>query len=995
MVKSNFSLGGKLLTIFLTLVIFIGAIAGTIVVVYKTVKVRTIAGWLPGDTEWISESYDGTISEFVQKVSEALSGDITLDTLREISPALAEKMDAVVDNVENVGLFKLDRGELYSTPVDQLTSNVSSVLVITGTLADLSEQFSFDLPDMDLIHGAPDGEEPLWIDTQVNDNEAGTVDKAFSMSDTAYTYYTRTETFADTFTRTDETGAETERAIVTWEERKLYSLDGVAKGSGGYLTVNGEALYLQRTAVSADGTSVTTYARITENNDAVYAAGSSESAEQYTFALEQDEKTTETLCVWSAETGGYVSAGAAEEQKSVYSPEIAAQYRYRPLYVQRDAKPESGEYYQSDGKYYLLATLTDAETGNYIVDEENGGYAIADEYGDETLYSLEYEYAEAPVSAASAQTALYVRTNGIASLPLTYAMDALSASLNTQTLTLDGVGRYFGIAMDSGLLETVLYVPLEYLSDAMTPEMQALHLDDVLDLNANSSRLLLYLAYGTEGQDYTVAADGVTIEPINRRTIGEISGRMDCIKISDAVDLGENPHKLMEAIADWSLNDFSDADKVDSLTLGQILTIVTDEEAAANGTEASPKILQALADVSLGEVGEVIDDIPIGDLLEEDGTEANPLLDNLRNSTLQTLAADLRDLSVQAVFADDIYTRFAVGNAAQYEGTNGLLALYGANNLFVYDRGNYETYDPDVHGSDSSLTLYSHYKLLEEAELTLYKSAGVPLYVLRESETEAGSYVFVLATGATARKLPAYDAEDANSVDYSKVQLYTRSSGADGEYVYAEIDYRETYPADIETLYYQPSPGTYRAVELETASYGVLPEYESEDLYTRLAYVGEYTSDGFTSDYGNLYYFDAEKETWTAVALDSAAQDGKIVYTVAQSLPAGTKLFTYGTVRGVWKYLITADGAEQSCKMQNIDELVSNVRANMNSMTLGNLYADGMIDITPPDGSGVTAEEMLATPVSASDPSKTLGSLTLNDLITEIYNLITRPSGGN
>ena len=470
---------------------------------------------------------------------------------------------------------------------------------------------------------------------------------------------------------------------------------------------------------------------------------------------------------------------------------------------------------------------------------------------------------------------------------------------------------------------------------------------------------------------------------------------MDCIKISDAVDLGENPHKLMEAIADWSLNDFSDADKVDSLTLGQILTIVTDEEAAANGTEASPKILQALADVSLGEVGEVIDDIPIGDLLEEDGTEANPLLDNLRNSTLQTLAADLRDLSVQAVFADDIYTRFAVGNAAQYEGTNGLLALYGANNLFVYDRGNYETYDPDVHGSDSSLTLYSHYKLLEEAELTLYKSAGVPLYVLRESETEAGSYAFVLATGATARKLPAYDAEDANSVDYSKVQLYTRSSRADGEYVYAEIDYRETYPADIETLYYQPSPGTYRAVELETASYGVLPEYESEDLYTRLAYVGEYTSDGFTSDYGNLYYFDAEKETWTAVALDSAAQDGKIVYTVAQSLPAGTKLFTYGTVRGVWKYLITADGAEQSCKMQNIDELVSNVRANMNSMTLGNLYADGMIDITPPDGSGVTAEEMLATPVSASAPSKTLGSLTLNDLITEIYNLITRPSGGN
>lgn len=44
MVKSTFSLGGKLLTIFLTLVIFIGAIAGALFAIYKNVKVRTLAG---------------------------------------------------------------------------------------------------------------------------------------------------------------------------------------------------------------------------------------------------------------------------------------------------------------------------------------------------------------------------------------------------------------------------------------------------------------------------------------------------------------------------------------------------------------------------------------------------------------------------------------------------------------------------------------------------------------------------------------------------------------------------------------------------------------------------------------------------------------------------------------------------------------------------------------------------------------------------------------
>ena len=114
MVKSNFSLGTVLLTIVLTIVIFIGAIAGTIIAVYKTVKVSTITG-LFGDKEWISPEYDGTIEDFVKKVSGALTGEISIDTLIEISPALEEYADTLVDNIENNGLFKVDRKLLYST----------------------------------------------------------------------------------------------------------------------------------------------------------------------------------------------------------------------------------------------------------------------------------------------------------------------------------------------------------------------------------------------------------------------------------------------------------------------------------------------------------------------------------------------------------------------------------------------------------------------------------------------------------------------------------------------------------------------------------------------------------------------------------------------------------------------------------------------------------------------------------------------------------------
>ena len=201
MVKSTFSLGGKLLTIFLTLVIFIGAIAGTLVVVYKNVKVRTLAGMLGGEN-WISEEYDDTIEGFVKKVTEALSGDISLNTLIEISPKVGEMLDCAVSNVEEIGLFKIDRDVLYSTPVNELSSNVMSAVALTGTLQDVADFAGFDLPDMPLITGSE--EEPVDIYVQANGTSDGSIDKAFSLSDTDYAYYTRETVFRSTYTQTGE-----------------------------------------------------------------------------------------------------------------------------------------------------------------------------------------------------------------------------------------------------------------------------------------------------------------------------------------------------------------------------------------------------------------------------------------------------------------------------------------------------------------------------------------------------------------------------------------------------------------------------------------------------------------------------------------------------------------------------------------------------------------------------------------------------------------------
>ena len=201
MVKSTFSLGGKLLTIFLTLVIFIGAIAGTLVVVYKNVKVRTLAGMLGGEN-WISEEYDDTIEGFVKKVTEALSGDISLNTLIGISPKVGEMLDGAVSNVEEIGLFKIDRDVLYATPVNELSGNVMNVVALTATLQDVADFAGFDLPDMPIITGSE--EEPVDIYVQANGTSDGSIDKAFSLSDTDYANYTRETVFRSTYTQTGE-----------------------------------------------------------------------------------------------------------------------------------------------------------------------------------------------------------------------------------------------------------------------------------------------------------------------------------------------------------------------------------------------------------------------------------------------------------------------------------------------------------------------------------------------------------------------------------------------------------------------------------------------------------------------------------------------------------------------------------------------------------------------------------------------------------------------
>ena len=999
MVKSTFSLGGKLLTIFLTLVIFIGAIAGTLVVVYKNVKVRTLAGMLGGEN-WISEEYDDTIEGFVKKVTEALSGDISLNTLIEISPKVGDMLDGVVSNVEEIGLFKIDRDVLYATPVNELSGNVMSAVALTATLQDVADFAGFDLPDMPLITGSE--EEPVDIYVQANGTSDGSIDKAFSLSDTDYAYYTRETVFRSTYTQTGEDGTEEELPVAAEKSLPSYTLSGVTK-TGNALYLNGARLYVG--TESGDGAAVY-YTPLSENNDIVISSAEEpsqgEGSKTYTctFAPEENEALYVRTAVTEETPDGYTAVQLTATGKSVSVFTVALPYRYTALYAQVSDRPEGTEgedFFEADGRFYVPANVLD-EDGSPAVDTENGGFAVDPAFAGQTLYVLDYDYTAADASAASEETALYVYSDGVAGLPVVHAMNALTSFLNTDTMTLDSLGQFLDIPTDNAIFDAIRHTPFAYLSDSVNSALGSIYVDEVIGVDGSSSRLLLVLAYGSNVQ---VQEDGTVVYPEeDRRTIEDLTGSLDGLTVGDMVNTGDDPHPLLEAISGWTLDDIGNPDKLDSLTLGDVLGVDTSEGSA------DAKILQALADVPIGEIPAEIDNITLGDMVKI-GTD-DTLLGSLRGSTLKSLAEDLKALTLQQMFADDVYEYYTAGEiplgadeTAQIgqlkELADALAAEYGSKNLYVYTDGEYTpVYDFIGNYTDGEVpsAILSPYKKLTDGEVADYigEDAAAPLYMLGED----GS--MISATQATGWKAAEEDKDKT---------LYTRKTDAEGNYVLnADGEYvYEVLSADAdgiyatgEAWYFDAASEKMRRVDLLPAEYGRTDAAQGKTLFTRLSYADTY-AEGKTYTQGNLFWYDTDGESWKQLPLQYDADAA--AYTVnAEMLPEGfslaadTRLYTYGKVHGIWKYLLTENGAEITCPVQEVNGLVSNVRKNINALDLNALHTDGMIEVSDPAllNTDIPYDLLGIDPETYGGETK-VGGLSLNQLLDLTLRLLNALPG--
>ena len=161
-----------------------------------------------------------------------------------------------------------------------------------------------------------------------------------------------------------------------------------------------------------------------------------------------------------------------------------------------------------------------------------------------------------------------------------------------------------------------------------------------------------------------------------------------------------------------------------------------------------------------------------------------------------------------------------------------------------------------------------------------------------------------------------------------------------------------------------------KKLNLVASEYGVTPDNESKNLFTRLSYAGTFADIGSLTNYGNLFCFDVERERW----IQLSEKDGNWTAN-GMTLTAETKLYTYGEITGIWKYMLKDEtGKEQICNIQDIDSLIFNVSGNINNATLQNLYDDGILDL---DDASVLSKKL-------PQDSKTIGEYKIKELLAKI-----------
>ena len=248
--------------------------------------------------------------------------------------------------------------------------------------------------------------------------------------------------------------------------------------------------------------------------------------------------------------------------------------------------------------------------------------------------------------------------------------------------------------------------------------LENMPIGDLLSLDASSDPLMLALAYGEDG--YEIDGETLTVTTATPTTLKELkesgSTLAQDLEIATALGLDENNaesiDKMMRAIAfgkageDYDVEDNKivmkegkspkkirdlNADLIKTLTISDVIDVNE-----TDGDDKSPAILIALKDTAIGNLSTTIKTMPLKSIIPE--AETNTILRHLANSTIDNLATNINNLSIQQVFCDDIYEKVYF---ADY-GTATPTQVYLKEGKYYTDA----TYTTEYTGSASIIDLF-------------------------------------------------------------------------------------------------------------------------------------------------------------------------------------------------------------------------------------------------------------------------------------------------
>ncbi len=401
----------------------------------------------------------------------------------------------------------------------------------------------------------------------------------------------------------------------------------------------------------------------------------------------------------------------------------------------------------------------------------------------------------------------------------------------------------------------------------------------------------------------------------------ENQNRIERLRIGTIIELGEEPSGILKAMADWRICDLNNQEKIDSLTLADVISIDLD-------SPDTPQILKAMHDMTLGEISTGIDTLTLEDVLGVEAFEGgNLILNTLRYKQINELGDAIDKLTLEDVFGDEMWS---------------------------YAKNYSESMRPTEKVNSGALTVH---------------------YYHEETEVTEGWYTGDAETGFT--KIP--EGQDVVAQRYIENKIYLNYAPTYYEVNYDDLD-DESHPylGDLGDIQ-EDRNGFYYTYTDETGA-EVRVDLEKKDKYTRVdggdlpeKYRVQTEEDGGETKY---YYIEKVPVTQRYAAADGTTygkEEVKVRYTETAT---GEEVTAYHA--GVW-YLLLGEGTDGAAtKITELGTHVTAVAAEINKLTLDEMYIHELIESNPSQDISALLE---AHPIQELNGKTDLGELTVNEVI--------------